>query len=142
MVGITITPKANNTLQFHFISDRHSTTEVQNAIRGNCSGVTVGDPIPFNSTGDIRPDTAVQFYRGDSAAILLQEYNNTKEIPGRQDLVPNPPFPSSVNMSTWACLNYTIGESIPLMNDASSLFDPTAFLVFPIILFLRNILDF
>jgi len=141
VVGVTITPNANKSVQFHLISDRHSATEVKNAIQGNCSSVTVGEPTAFNSTNGVRPDTVVQFYRGDSAAILLQGYDNTREMPGRPDLVPNPPFPSSVNMSTWTCLNYTIGESIPLMNSASTLFDSTTFLVFFSILFLRKILD-
>ena len=141
VVQMTIAPKANNSVRFHFISDHHSATEVQSAIRGNCTDVKVENLALFNSTNDLRPDTVVQFYRGDSAAILLQGYDNTREVPGSADSVPNPPFPSSVNMSTWGCLNYTIGESIPLMNSASSLFDSTTFLVFCFILFLRKILD-
>ena len=144
VVELTITPNANHSAQFHFISDHQSATEVQSAIQRNCSDVTVGVPIPFNSTNDLRPDTVVQFYRGDSAAILLQGYDNTREIPGRPDLVPNPQFPPSVNMSTWTCLNRTVGESIPLMNAAPGLFDSTPLLVFFFYLFhlfLREILD-
>ena len=128
VVEMTITQNVNNNVQFHFISDQYSATEVQRAIRGNCSDVTVKDIIPFRSTNNLRPDTTVQFYRGDSAAILLQGYDSTRELPGSPALVPNPPFPSSVNMKTWACLNQTIGESIPLMNAASGLPESTVLL--------------
>ena len=142
VVEVTISPKANHNAQFLLISDKYSAAEVRTAIMANCSSVKVGDPIPFNSTGDLRSDTVVQFYRGDSAAILLQGYKNTGELPGRSDLAPNPPFPPSINMTTWACLNHTIGGAIPLMNDASSLSPPPAFLgVFILfIYFLQSIL--
>lgn len=111
-----ITPNANNTPSFFFISDTYSAGEVKGAITLNCTDVTASDPIPFNSTGDIQPGSVVQFYRGDSAAILLQGYDDAKESPGYPSSIPNPPFPSSVNMTTWGCLNSTIGASIPLLN--------------------------
>lgn len=139
---MAIIPNVNNMVQFRFVSDRHSATEVQTAIRTNCSDVTVKDPIPFNSTNGLRLDTVVQFYRGDSAAMLLQGYDSTGELPGSPGLVPNPPFPSSVNTNTWACLNYTIGESIPLMNAASPLSGSTAFLcIFLLLHFFRELFD-
>jgi len=141
VVELSISLNANHSVQFHLISDRQSATEVQRAIQLNCTDVTVKDPIPFNSTYDLRPDTVVQFYRGDSAAIILQGYDNTREIPGSPGLIPNPPFPSSVNMSTWTCLNYTVGESIPLLNAASGLFDLTAPPLVFFLLFLWGILD-
>lgn len=118
MVELKILPKVNGTSPFFFVSDSFSAGEVKRTILQNCSDVTIDGPIPFNSTGDLQFNSVVQLYRGDSAAILLHDYNNTVEVPGNQSLVPNPPFPASINMSTWACLNYTIGESIPLMNAA------------------------
>ena len=39
-----------------------------------------------------------------------------RKSPDGSNLEQNPPFPSTVNMATWACLNTTIGEKIPLMN--------------------------
>lgn len=141
MVEVMISPKASGAAPFYFVSDGYSAAGVRDAIRGNCSDVTVGAPVPFHSTGNPRPDTIVQFYRGDSAAITLERYNNTGG-PGGSGLVPNPPFPSNVNASTWACLNYTIGESIPLMNAASSFSTSTVLLgVLLFSPFLRKILD-
>jgi len=117
VVEMTITTKTNDSVLFFFISDSDSAMEVQGAIQGNCSDVTVGDPIPFNSTNNLQLDTVVQYYRGDSAAILLRGYDSTRESSGSPNFTS---FPPSVNMSTWGCLNYTIGESIPLMGSGLS----------------------
>jgi len=45
-------------------------------------------------------------------------------------------------MSMWACLNYTIGESIPLIGAAYGLPKPTVLLVVSVLFsFLRTIFD-
>lgn len=119
MVEMAITLAANSTTSFFFVSDMYSAGEVRAAINTTCIDVTVSDPISFNSTGNLQPGSVVQYYRGDTAAILLQGYEDAKEVPGSPNLVPNPPFPPNVNMAKWECLNSTIGESIPLMNGAS-----------------------
>lgn len=103
MVELTITANANDSVPFFFISDNDSAIEIQGAIQGSCSDVAVSDPIPFNSTNNLQLDTVVQYYRGDS----------TRESSGSPNFTP---FLSSVNTSTRECLNYTIGESIPLMS--------------------------
>lgn len=119
MVQIAITSGANDTLPFFFVSDTYSAGEVKGAITASCTDVTVSDPIPFNSTGNIQTRSVVQFYRGGSAAALLQGYDNTVGSSGSPNVVPNPPFPPGANISMWTCLNGTIGASIPLMNGAS-----------------------
>lgn len=137
---MAITFKANDALPFWLVSDGYSASEVKGAINSNCSDVAVGEPVPLNSKWDVQATSLVQLYRGDSAAVFLLGYNNTKESPGSPYVVPNPPFPPSVNMTTWVCLNLTIGESIPLLNAASSL-TPSIFMLWCFLLysFLRSI---
>lgn len=117
MVEMNITTPGTLDLPFYFVSDLYTAGEVAAALTWNCSiaQVDISDPVPFNLTGDIQPRSVVQFYRGDSAAILLRDYDSSKEITDSPYLVPNPPFPSSVNETVWGCMNYTIGNSIPLM---------------------------
>lgn len=115
-----ITVGTNSTPPFFFVSDTYTAGEVKRTIIANCANVTVGDPTPLNSTGNLYAGGVVQLYRGDSAAILLQGYDNTKELTGNSTPVPNPPLPPSINMSIWTCLNGTIGESIPLTSGTSS----------------------
>ena len=59
--------------------------------------------------------SVVQYYRGESAAMLLEGYDNTKELPNEPHLVQNPPFSSNVSLDAWKCFDETIGDSIPLM---------------------------
>ena len=100
---------------FFFVSDNWTATNVMSAIADSCGDFTISDPIEFNSTGNIGAGNVVQFYREDSAAIVLQGYENALELPDRPDLVSNPPFPPTVNMAAWSCLNSTIEKDIPLL---------------------------
>lgn len=105
------------TLPFFFVSDNYTAFQMNSTIANSCGILLeISDPIPFNSTGNIQPESLVQFFRGDSAAIYLQGYDNTKELPGNPNLVPNPAFPPNASMDAWTCINSTIGESIPLMH--------------------------
>ena len=54
-------------------------------------------------------------YRGDTAAMVLQGYDNANEQRDNPNLAPNPPFPPNVGVGVWVCMNATIGRSIPLM---------------------------
>jgi hypothetical protein len=119
-----ITPVDMNNIEtpatpaFFFVSDIYTANEMYDTILTQCweSNLLFGAIIPLNSTGNIQPESVLQFYRGDSAAVLLQGYDNAKELPGSPNLVPNPPFPPNVNADAWGCLNRTIGASIPLMH--------------------------
>ena len=105
------------TLPFFFVSDNYTAFQMTNTIINSCwlLDLVVDNPVPFNSTGNIRLEAAVQYFRGGSAAIFLPGYDNTKELAGNPNLVPNPVFPQNVSMDAWTCLNSTIGQSIPLM---------------------------
>lgn len=109
LVEITIT-QTDVTPPYSFVSDNYTVGQVSNTLNDNCFGLTISDPILLNSTGNIRRGSVLQYYRGDSAAILLRGYEDAQGLPG------NLPFPPSVNATTWACLNSTIASSIPLMS--------------------------
>lgn len=106
---------------FSFVSDNYTAGQIHNAIMTGCAAyddfdLAIADPISLNSTGNIQPGNVLQFYRGDSAAVLLQGYDNAMELPGSPNLVPNPPLPPDTIPIAWECLNRTIGASIPLMH--------------------------
>ena len=116
-----ITPSVNGTISFFLVSDNFTIYETRDTINTTCGSTinaSFSDPILVNSTGNIQPGNLVQFYRGDSAAMFLQGYNNTGERPGAA--VPNPPFPSGANLNAWKCFNETIGTSIPLFENKAS----------------------
>jgi hypothetical protein len=95
---------------YFFVSDSYTVFQMDLTIRAGCSGyhLNVSEPIPFNSTGDIQLGSVYQYYRGDSAAMLIQGYDNTKGVP------------SDTLMTAWGCFNDTIGQSIPLMDTDNS----------------------
>ena len=103
---------------FFFISDLYTALETKSAIYNGCyfKDVRVSRPIPSNSTGNIKLGSVVQYYRGDSAAIVLRGYDNSKELPGRPDLIYNPPFPPNVSYDHWRCINTSIGDGIPIIH--------------------------
>ena len=47
--------------------------------------------------------------------MLLEGYDNTKELPNEPHLTQNPPLSSDVNLDVWKCFDEAIGDSIPLM---------------------------
>ena len=68
---MVIASSANSTaLPFFFISDMYSVGEVKTSITTNCTDVVVSDPIPFN----IQLGSVVQYYRGETAEIVLSGY--------------------------------------------------------------------
>ena len=101
---------------FFFVSDNYTTSQVKSVIKWNCTAFSASDPISFNSTGNIQPGSVLQLYRGDTAAMILQGYDNANEQRDNPNLAPNPPFPSNVSVDAWLCMNATIGRSIPLMH--------------------------
>ena len=110
-----LTTNSTPTTPFFFVSDNYTAFQVQQAVHQQCSDIIVDHPIPFNSTGNIQLGGVVQYYRGDTAAIIPQGYEDAKKLPDSPNLMPNPPFPLGTHAIAWMCLNSTIGESIPLM---------------------------
>lgn len=103
---------------FYFVADSFTAGQINITVYAQCPNLTISDPIPFNSTGDIEPGSVVQLYRGATAAVLLQGYDDANEQLNNPNLVPNPPFSSDASMAVWSCLNTTIGASIPLREGA------------------------
>ena len=134
LVEITITPPMfatgsgfgfNGSVQyrpvppFFFVSDNYTVVQMNATINNVCAGYnvfTISTPITLNSTGNIKPESVVQFYRGDSAALLLQGYDNTEELSGHPHMIPNPPFPPEVGLDLISCIDRTVAKSIPLMD--------------------------
>ena len=108
--------------KFIFVAENQTVFQINNTVSENCTTHwTTSTPIAFNSTGNLLPESVIQYYRGESAVVLLQGYDNTKVQPNSPNLVPNPPMSSNVSAEAWECLNVTIGESIPLMQTSSGL---------------------
>ena len=106
--GTTTTPPR----PFFFVSDDYTAGQIIFPIRTLCpNDFVISDRIPFNSTGNIQKRSVVQSYRGYTAVIVFQGYEDLKELPD------NSPFPPGINVKTWTCLNNTIGDSIPLMSN-------------------------
>lgn len=98
------------TTPFFLVSDKLSADEVGGALKKQCpkTRLKIKKPIKFNSTGNIQLGSVVQYYRGDTVAMILQGFEDAKQLPG------NPQFPPNMDMTTWECLNVTVGQSVPL----------------------------
>jgi len=103
---------------FHFISDN---VTVQSMIH-DVFGCVVADsvPIPYNASFPTapRPEQAVQYYRGSTAVLTYDGYNNTSifQANGTKDS----PLPLDIDKYFLRCLNDTIGEAILLIDNTSS----------------------
>ena len=115
---ITLLNDGSEAPPFFFISDLYTALEIRKAINKGCyfRNIHISPPILFNSTGNIKLGNVVQYYRGDSAAIVLQGYDNSEELPGRPDLIYSPPFPPNVSYNDWQCINTSIGDAIPTIH--------------------------
>lgn len=105
---------------FALYGDVNSINDLVSILSSDCSVVnaTYGNNItasPFN---------AVQFYRGDSFALLLDGYNNSLpnievQDPSQNFTVPDQQpaaLPSAVNSTYLQCLNETIGGWVGLLD--------------------------
>ena len=110
MTEIMVTRTKKPTISFVFVSDDWTVDQVKKWLEKKCDDLKIDKPTAFNSTGDVRLGSVLQYYRGDTAAILLPGYEDAKNLTG------DPPFPQSMNADTWRCVNKTIGDSIPLMD--------------------------
>lgn len=129
VVEVTISLNANN-----------SVIQVQGIIWENCSDLTVSDLILFDSTNNLRLSTVIQFFRGDCVATLLWGNDSAKEISESPNSIPIPNPPPSINTSTWGCLGYTTGESVPFMNPVSGITLNTVVLGGPCVFFFLFVL--
>ncbi|KAL7005002.1 hypothetical protein EMMF5_005488 [Cystobasidiomycetes sp. EMM_F5] len=108
---------SNNT--FFIYSDANSVQDMVGILQATCSLAAV-----YGRNLTATPFNAVQFYRGDSFSLHLQDYNNT--LPDIEvtdpstnftepDTLPSP-LPSNVNSTLLNCLNTTIGSYVGLID--------------------------
>ena len=64
------------------------------------------------------PGEVVQYYRASSVALTLDGYNNTAALSGDANATAVP-LPSNIDTTLLTCLNDTIGEAVPLFEDAA-----------------------
>jgi hypothetical protein len=130
--GRTATTEVKSTISstpetYHLIGDDRSVRAVLEALMSNCSVQdTKGTVATFDrdsSSKAVWPERVVQYYRGSSFGLSLDTYNNTASILSNQPkdnntappVLVDTPLPTGLNMTFLACLNATIGFSLPLI---------------------------
>lgn len=106
---------------FHVVADNSTVTSLISSILTNCSVDPLSAPSAFNgSASDPRPEEAIQYYRASTVVLTLDGYNNTVAL-GSEPNTTAVSLPSCVDMTLLNCLNYTIGESVPLISGGNAL---------------------
>ena len=124
MVKATFSSASANST-FFILADNSTVISLIDFVSTNCSSLINNPtsssvdiiPPPFNSSDPLepRPESAIQYYRASSVVLLLDGYNNTGAL-SPSNLTSNSPLPVWVDQPLLNCLNYTIGQSVPLMN--------------------------
>ncbi|KZP15750.1 hypothetical protein FIBSPDRAFT_832526 [Athelia psychrophila] len=125
MAMATFISNSDNTT-FWVVADNSTVAALITTIDTNCtsylSSSSSSSPVPLSSVSNTsapQPAQAVEYYRASSVVLSLDGYNNSAG--------PNTPLPSTIDAVLLSCMNYTIGESVPLVNGgASSWASPTA----------------
>jgi len=118
---------SNATSPFFIIGDYESVQGLTAIIQSNCSA-NVSTPAAINSTytAAVQPEQIIQYYRASSFALALTSYNDPANSFANQpssnlSTVPTTipaPVPAGTNTTLLECLNYTIGNNIPIMSPA------------------------
>ncbi len=138
---------ANRT--FHILADNSTIISLIDSISLNCSTlINNATSSPNNATPPLfnasdptapRPESAVQYYRASSVVLTLDGYNNTAALSDSNSTT-NTPIPLWVDTPLLNCLNHTIGQSVPLLDNGSSwwyyLSSPVGVIVMWFILFI------
>jgi len=97
----------------------HGTLELQRGPAGGCTGESAA-----RAHDSSQPDACLQYYRGSSFALGLDGYENGQPAVGTNDTAaleaPLAALPSSVNQTYFSCLNSTIGQDVPLVEEAAA----------------------
>lgn len=125
---VIITLNAYDIASLCFISDEYSAIEAQGATQESCSGVTVSDLIPSNSTNGLRVGNETQAIRGDSITALLWGYDKARGFSGSPNPILNPQPPPSMNVNALERFNFTFGGLVLLMNVTPGLNSSTSVL--------------
>ena len=117
-------PSSNST--FHIIADNSTVVSLIGSITASCSGKFASNsstsPTPYGSAAsDPRPEGAIQYYRASSVVLTLDGYNNSAALSANASANVQPaPLPGNVDRTLLDCLNYTIGESVPMFSDLAT----------------------
>lgn len=124
-------------MTYRIVGDNSSVTSVVAALVANCSIANSTNSIyaftPSSSTNTSMwplPEQVIQWYRGSSFALSLDGYNNTAALASNQPpsnsstdytRLIDTPLPDGLNTTFFNCVNYTIGESVPLIDGPTPL---------------------
>ncbi|TFK82877.1 hypothetical protein K466DRAFT_499513 [Polyporus arcularius HHB13444] len=107
---------------FHVVADNTTVVALIASISSNCSFASNSSQTPSAFSGaatDPLPEQAIQYYRASSVVLTLDGYNDTAALTGDANATA-PPLPSTVDQSLLNCLNGTIGEAVPLIEDSAA----------------------
>lgn len=109
---------------FQFLSDNDTVSSIlQDVVQACLIGNLVEDyeslAIPYNASSPTapKPEQAVQYYRGSTAVLTLDGYNNTSIF--RANGTADVSFPKDFDEDLLNCLNSTVGDSILLVEGTS-----------------------
>lgn len=113
-------PSVNST--FRVIADNSTIQSLVTDIVANCSSPLGTNnsfvAYTYNDTSiSPKPEQTIQYYRASSVALTLDGYNNTGVF--GDEGTPDTPLPSPIDTTLLNCLNYTIGEAVPLVSGAN-----------------------
>ncbi|KAH6918314.1 hypothetical protein BKA70DRAFT_1246842, partial [Coprinopsis sp. MPI-PUGE-AT-0042] len=117
---VAIIPSANSgsNTTFRFLTDRDSIDAMKPILVEKCGNfIQNKDSIAterYNGSTITppRPEQVVQYFRGSTAALSLDGYNNTAIF--EDEGTPDVSLPANIDSDLLSCLNATIGEAIPL----------------------------
>ncbi|KAH9970187.1 hypothetical protein BGW80DRAFT_1332180 [Lactifluus volemus] len=102
---------------FYVLSDNFTAASLIESVTTNCSFA-----LSSSNTSKSPTPYALQYYRASSVVLSLDGYNDTTVLNGTQNpnvTGPEAPLPSGTDMTLLACLNYTIGRGVPLIDAAT-----------------------
>ncbi|KAK7685532.1 hypothetical protein QCA50_011399 [Cerrena zonata] len=123
---MTVANFASNTTNstFHVLSDNTTVTALIETISTTCTGIAQNFsrvPVLLNTSDPSAPraEQAIQYYRASSVVLTLDGYNDTTALQDNST-GPDVPIPSWADTTLLNCLNQTIGDSVPLVDAATT----------------------
>ncbi|KAF8626499.1 hypothetical protein AX17_006552 [Amanita inopinata Kibby_2008] len=103
---------------FRILSDNFTVFELTKIVSNACGTLIQYSEsivaLPYtDSTPLPEPEQVIQYYRASSVALSLDRYNDTAAL--EMEGTPDVPLPSNVDNELLACMNVTIGASVPLV---------------------------
>ncbi|KAH6918327.1 hypothetical protein BKA70DRAFT_1394021 [Coprinopsis sp. MPI-PUGE-AT-0042] len=136
---VAIIPSANSgsNTTFRFLTDRDSVEAMKPILVQECgSMIQNNDNIATeryngSTVTPPRPEQVVQYFRASTAALSLDGYNNTAIF--EEEGTPDVSLPANIDTSLLECLNKTIGDAIPLEDNAGLSHSPAPLAIFTIV---------